>query len=754
MPGNRKIYEQAMNMGHAAAWDQEWDKAIAAYGRAVQEFPEDPAAHSALGLALMQARRLEDALKVYTRAHQLAQDDPVPLERSADVLERLGRLKEAAQQYINVAEVYLAQRDLEKAIGNWERATRLTSGLVHIHQRLALAYERTGQRRAAIREYLTLAFNFQRAGREDLARQAVERALRLEPHNPQALNTLQALDSGSLIPVDVMETGESEEPGAAPAPAFEEPVDEDEDDDDRSTVGESDPRGPLGEAIESGLETLAMYVFDTSSLDESGTHAIQAIEYQRQGLAEEASGAYQRAIAGRMSHAAVFLNLGAMLLDLEEWQEAITNLEIAARDGKLAAGAMHGLAQAHTALGNFRAGARHLIQTLRLVDVGLAISPEEAEQISAIYDKLTAGIEEADEQVLERLNARYLEQLTGPDWKQRVAKTRRQFEKEITLESPEDMIERMVYIDDSITEGLGLLEHYMRNGLYGLAMDQAHYLLESAPDYLVVHERIGQILLERNNIHDAMIKYNLVAEAYRLRNDIDRAIAILREALKIAPMDVSLHQSMIGLLESEGRWGDLLDQYIDLADAYYQLADLESARSTCQAAIQLAQRENAPKAQVIQLMHRLGEIDVQRLEVRSALRTYDQIRRLDPNDDRARRQLVDLNYRLNDAISAVQELDGLLRLYARARKAGQIIRLLEELVTRYPRDMALRSRLAAVYRQTGNIPKAVEQLDALAEIQLESGMHKDAVVTVRQIVALNPEQAEAYRRFLEQMSGR
>jgi tetratricopeptide (TPR) repeat protein len=72
--------------------------------------------------------------------------------KSADVLERLGRLKEGAQQYVNVAEIYLAQRDLEKAIGNWERATRLSSGLVQIHQRLALAYERTGQRKNAIRD--------------------------------------------------------------------------------------------------------------------------------------------------------------------------------------------------------------------------------------------------------------------------------------------------------------------------------------------------------------------------------------------------------------------------------------------------------------------------------------------------------------------------------------------------------------------------------------------------------------------------
>jgi tetratricopeptide (TPR) repeat protein len=155
----------------------------------------------------------------------------------------------------------------------------------------------------------------------------------------------------------------------------------------------------------------------------------------------------------------------------------------------------------------------------------------------------------------------------------------------------------------------------------------------------------------------------------------------------------------------------------------------------------------------MQIMHRLGEIDVNRLDLRQAMRTYEQIRKVDPNDDRARRALVDLNYRLNDPISAVRELDGLLRIYARDRKAGQIIRVLEEQVTRYPNDMALRSRLAAVYRQTGNVTKAVEQLDALAELQLESGLHGDALVTIRRIITLNPDHVQDYQRLLQQLSG-
>lgn len=739
-----------MNMGHSAAWDQEWDKAIAAYGRAVKEMPEDPAAHNSLGLALLQARRLEDALKVYTRAHQLSGDDPIPLEKSADVLERLGRLKEAAQQYINVAEVYLAQRDLEKAIGNWERATRLTSGLVHIHQRLALAYERTGQRKNAIREYLTLAFNFQRANRSDIAKQAVERALRIEPANPQALNTMQALEAGVLISPDVFMDKEVEIAEPERARAFGVEV---ADEVDKRAVGEADPRGPMGEAIEHALSALAMHVFESGELNDGGTNAIQAIEFQRQNLYAEAIGAYERAIAGNMGHAAVYLNLGVLRLELEEWKKAIQALEIAAQDPQLAAGTMHALSVAYMAQDKPRIAARHLIQALRMVDVGLAINPEEATQLSAIYDKLTGSVDEADEHQLRSMNARFLELLTGPSWKQRVAKTRRQLEEAITLQEPDSLISIALYIDSSVTEGLNLIDRYMRDGMYTLAMDQAHYMLESAPDYLPIHWRIGQILLERNNIPAAMQKYNSVADTYRLRGDNERAAEILQEAIKIAPMDTALHQSLIELLEEEERWNDLLDQYIDLADAYYQLADLDAARSTYQSAIQLGQRVGTPDEQITHIMHRLAEIDVNRLDLRQAMRTYEQIRRTDSSDDRARRALVDLNYRLNDPVSAVRELDGLLRIYAKDHRAGQIIQVLEEQVMRYPNDMALRSRLAAVYRQTGNIPKSVEQLDALAELQLESGLHNDAIVTIRRIIALNPEHVQDYQRLLQQLSG-
>ena len=125
MPGNQQLYEQAMALGDGFAWDQQWDKATAAYARALQEFPEDARSHNSLGYALLLAKRYSDALRVYSRAHQLDPNDPLPVEKSADVLERLGRLKEAADQYIAVAEMYIAQGDLDKAIADLNKAADL-----------------------------------------------------------------------------------------------------------------------------------------------------------------------------------------------------------------------------------------------------------------------------------------------------------------------------------------------------------------------------------------------------------------------------------------------------------------------------------------------------------------------------------------------------------------------------------------------------------------------------------------------------
>ncbi len=742
MARNREAYEQSMNAGHNAAWDQEWGLAVASYGRAIQEFPDDPEAHIHLGLGLLEMGRLDDALKVYTRAHQLAPEDPIPLEKSADVLEQMGRLREAAQQYVNVSEVYLAQHDLDKAIDNWERATRLTPGLIPVHAKLAQAYERIGEKKKAIYEYLNLAFNFRRLNDVERAIKAAQRALRLDRNNAQVLNILHVLESGGEIlpPTDDIMTAPN---GKAVLPLDDEPV----------ALVEDNPLGPLGEALNYGLGLLAAFIMEGSDAGKIAGDALQAMEAHRQGLYDIAVQAYQRADS-KLRHPAIKMNLGGMLLLADKPNEAIKPLLDAVNHPQMATGAYHGLGKAYHIVEKDKQAVRYLLQSLQLVDTNQALMQDEQDQITSIYKRLSQTIEGVNDENIKIIAKRLAELLEGHDWKQRIADTRRQLEETLREQGEKGVIDILIAEEgDRLTRSISLIDRYSRQGLLILAMDEAHRAIEFSPSYLPIHTRMAEIMIREGRLRNAVAKYNTIARTYLARGDNDRSRQILTNVLEMAPLDVAVRESLIELLEQEEHWDDALDQYIDLADTHHQLGNFDKSRETYTLAERIALRVNASPEKVVRIKHRIADIDQMRLDIRKAQKTYEEIIQLDPNDERAHRMLVDLNYRQGNQVEAIRRLDKLLGVYARNKQVNRIIQLLEELVTLYQNDTGLRSRLAAIYRQLGRQRDAIVQLDALGELQLEAGMHKDAANTIRQIIALNPEHVEDYQKLLGQLGG-
>ena len=80
MVGQREdVYQEAMNQGHSAAWDQRWDVAVTHYTKAVEEMPERPQPINNLGLAYYQLQKYVEAQACYTQASKLSPDDPLPI---------------------------------------------------------------------------------------------------------------------------------------------------------------------------------------------------------------------------------------------------------------------------------------------------------------------------------------------------------------------------------------------------------------------------------------------------------------------------------------------------------------------------------------------------------------------------------------------------------------------------------------------------------------------------------------------------
>ncbi len=76
MPGREDVFQKTMNQGHSHAWDQEWEKAINSYRKALEEFPDHPKALSSLGLALLQSQQYDEALLIYQSVAKLSSARP------------------------------------------------------------------------------------------------------------------------------------------------------------------------------------------------------------------------------------------------------------------------------------------------------------------------------------------------------------------------------------------------------------------------------------------------------------------------------------------------------------------------------------------------------------------------------------------------------------------------------------------------------------------------------------------------------
>lgn len=201
MTGNNKeAFQKAMNQGHSAAWDQDWDNAAGYYSRALEELPDHPQALSSLGLAMFELHDYPLSLSCYQKASSISPDDPIPQEKIARIYERMGKLNEAIKASLRAAELHLKSRSAEKAIDNWLRVLIYQPDNISVRTRLAAVYEKLGRREEAVSEYIATASVFQRSGDSPRAVKAVEYALKIMPENPEVRLALSLARSNQPLP--------------------------------------------------------------------------------------------------------------------------------------------------------------------------------------------------------------------------------------------------------------------------------------------------------------------------------------------------------------------------------------------------------------------------------------------------------------------------------------------------------------------------------------------------------------------------
>jgi tetratricopeptide (TPR) repeat protein len=295
------------------------------------------------------------------------------------------------------------------------------------------------------------------------------------------------------------------------------------------------------------------------------------------------------------------------------------------------------------------------------------------------------------------------------------------------------------------------IQEHMARGLMFTALEEALWGIQQAPYYLPLHIRLADVLIEGDRLDEAVQKYLIVAETYRMRGDVLRSIATHRYALKIAPMDIGLRENLIQMLLQVDMIDQAIEQYIAVADAYYQLAQVDQAIAKYSEALQYASAGDPSRQWERNILHRIGDIHVQRVEWREALRVYRRIKRVDPGDERARGYLADLHLKLGQRDQALRELDELIEFCNTRQQMRQVLPVLQELTLSEPQDLALHMRLAKLYIDLQMKDEAVSELDTVGEMQLEAGMAQEAARTIQAIIRLGPRNVEGYRQLLDQL---
>jgi tetratricopeptide (TPR) repeat protein len=766
---NRKVFEEAMRSGANAAWDRNWDQAVAAYQRALAEFPDDVAALTSLGLAYSGAGQWEAALESYQRACKLSPDDPVLHERIGKTREQLGRGKEAAEAYLASAERYLSQQQAPHlALRRWQDAVRAYPYCRQAHAQLLQHYHRHGQVHEAVKECLALARIYQAERKHDYAVQACQYALKLAPHDPEVLAALDDLRYGEQIAVEP-EAGVPQQE-AEPLAAIGEPggpaiLDFEV----TSAIESAEERGsPVEITRQKALTDLAVSIFEEEEeaaappavrprLGKAEIDALigRAIDFQTRGKIDEAIAAYEQVIEAGVKQPAVHFNLGLLYQEKTRFDAAISQFERAVSHAEYRLGSHFALGECYRARGRINEALEHFVQVLGIVDLA-TVEREQVDGLIQLYESLADSyIAKGErEQALEFTNS-LVDFLSEKGWEDKIVQARRRLDA-LAQEGPVLSLAEMLAVPGSerILESIAMAQEYAKRGMFYAALEECYYVLGLAPTYLPIHRQMAQVLVAMNKVGEAVSKLVVIADTYRMRGRVRPAAAVYKYALKLTPMDTVVRAKLIDLFISHGEIDEAVEHYLILADSYYHLAQIDQARETYQEALRLAPRGSPERHWEVRILHQIGDIYMQRVDWRHAIGVYEQIRKLAPDDERARLTLMDLYYRLDRPDLATVELDSLLKIYSESGKTQRIFAILEDAVHERPDDIPLRTRLAQAHLDASNVEQALEHLDKLGDLQLEAGRYEDARATIRAIIALQPPNTAAYQQLLDQLSER
>jgi len=744
LAGNRLRFDEAIQKANDCVWDEKWEDAVRFYDRALAEFPDDVSTLMGYAWALFNAEDLEVALEIYQRLTTLSPADPGPYERIAEIYERNGDAAQAAETYYEAGQRYGEQGVKSKFVAALEASVRLQPDNDKVWRDLLQYYQQEKSVDKAVLAALWLAYLYQKT-HPDWAIEICRQMQTFIPHEPRIAQVMMLLQSQRPVP----------------EPLHPEAVGAMDEGLEALDVETQDEGSPIDIARQRALAKLAEAIFAEDKPQVQGISQMEvdlligkAVDAQTRGDLTAALQAYEQLNKAGVSMPSIHFNLGLLYKEQMRFSEAITQLNKSLSDPEYILGSHFALGESYQAEGDFGEALKHFWEAVKIVDLA-TIEREHADDLIRVYQSVAQNLVSAgDPDRARSLSESLVDFLGRRGWEDKSLEARKRLDglsRSGTVLSLGELVSTPGASD--ILRSVALAQEYQRRNKVYSALEELFHTLSQAPDYLPLHYLLATLLQEAGRIEEAMAKFQTIARTYEVRGQTLQALATYREILQLSPIDIVVHKRVIELLTQRGQIDDALSQYLQLADAYYQLAQPERARDVYTEAMRLAPRGASEKRWEVRILHKMADLDLQRLDWLAAIKNNEAILRIDSNDERAYLALYRLYPRTGRPHLGLNALDKLLKLYLEARNVDRALVVLEDLIVNEPDNIPLRARGAQLYLNTGKREKALEHLDVLGGLQLDAGQQEAAVKTVTAILALEPPNREGYVDLYRELTG-
>ncbi len=673
MPGNRALYDRAMEQSREAARLKQWEEALKQAARALQEFPQDHDARSSAAVALFNTGKHPQALQIFEELRAGDANNPFFLEYIARTNEQMGNRLAAVGNYSQLADLQQSRRLFPKAIEALRDILRLSPDADDQRLRLAKLLEDTGGAAAAAEEHLELARRARAQDRLRVATERAEAALRLDANSRDARELLGELHNAlAEAALNDQSGGEA----ALPAAAL---------------------RGMTG-SLRSTPAAVDKVIAEAQRLQEAGD-------------SEAAITQYERAVNLGVDRSDVFYSLGLLYQERGDHAQAVKTLQRATGDSEYALSAHYALGASHQALGQLPQAAQEYEQTIRLVDLQ-SIGKAESEDLVQMYES-TAGIyiEMNDMARAASLYSTLATFLAGKRWGKERAEEFRKKAKELTdrnmfaklrtlgtgaLTTPEprtpaapptpapadapmpetwgkirpitDFLRPsqlpdsgadifaalpeaapaapvdpltaitslppdkptfapvtsldLTGLDDVGARYASASEKYIDQGLHLAALDACLEIIRINPDYLPIHMRMGEIYEREGRPEEALTKYQLLIDTYVARNESRRAIDVYYRLIELSPDTINARSRLADLLKADGRIEAAADQVAFVASAAFRMGQTNKALEEYRRGLQWAPNSAKLHALYGQALLKLERYEAALSEFRRALELH------------------------------------------------------------------------------------------------------------------------------------